>query len=222
MWPRTVICFRLASHQNHTWITSFGEWSFLLESLPLPSLAACPVTVFAVKKFFLMFISNGEWNHRGSWLSYCLRISKLSWRFRAGARFLLFFRSQGILGPVRPESLRCGLICIWKVWRETECSTMVPSQLSTCPSRSLHSLLRRAALPSPTALSEAAPPYCLPVSLIYPKKKKRKKKHRSLPDIASHIIYLFIAFLIHKKSGALVYASGSLTRMCIRISPRAC
>lgn len=125
---------------------------FLQESIPLSSLTAC--SVFAVKKFFLMSVPSGNCNNWGFWLFLYLLISKVSWRFGAGARFLLFFKIQIPIGIlewlVGQASLQCGLMFIQKLSRETECSRMMLSQLYTCPHPSCHSLLQSAAFPSLT------------------------------------------------------------------------
>lgn len=98
----------------------------------------CIFIIFAAKKCFLLSISNGKWSLWGFWLFWCLLIWKLGCEFGAGTSFILFLRIQipvGILEwLVRPASLQCGLIFIWKLWREREHSTRMLSQPCTCPS----------------------------------------------------------------------------------------
>lgn len=86
-----------------------------------------------------------SWNQWHSWLFWSFPISKHSWRFGAGTRFLLFFRIQiprDILEwPARKVSSQCVLISTWKLWRERGCRVRMWSQ--PChPVLSLHLLLR--------------------------------------------------------------------------------
>lgn len=136
--------------------------------------------------------------------------------------FYFFFRIQiaiGILdGLVRQASLQCGLIFIYLETLKGNRKQRYDAEPTVHMSLPLtYSLLGKEAFPSLTALSEKAPRSCVPVSSVYSKKNKT----------VGHCLPLFVCFIYCLSSprerllcegGALVYTSGSVTRMSIRIS----
>lgn len=103
----------------------FGSYPVFSKSLLSRSSSLCLSQTVFVKSMTLLAI-------------LVFPISKLSWRFGAGTRFLLFFRIQiprDILEWLaRQVSSHCVLISTWKLWREMGCRVLdVESAMPSCP-----------------------------------------------------------------------------------------